>query len=131
MNPKQRKIFEKIMHLEVMDDAQVMPYLAYITGYKYCVAVGTGRIWGDENAKRHAQTLEQEHYNTNGEDEDSVALTESGSFYQIMPETDDDGFFDWYCDNRPNNQFFKTTEMAVLHFVFWWNVWQKEMISNN
>ena len=52
MNPITRKRYEEILHLEKMeDDRQVTPYLAYLTEFKYCVAAGTDRVWGDENAK--------------------------------------------------------------------------------
>jgi hypothetical protein len=85
------------------DENQVVPYLRMLTDYRYTVEITTHRRWGSEDS----------------------ALQE-GRFYQIVPDRVDNGYFDWYCDNRPDHQHFKTVEMALLHFVFYWHVWMKE-----
>jgi hypothetical protein len=100
--------FEQILRLEhnpekFEDEQQVTPYLRLITGFRYRLAVMTHRRWGQVDAPM-----------------------EDGRFYQIMPDQVDNGFFDWYCVNRPFHQHFCTVEMAVLYFVFYWHIWQKE-----
>lgn len=75
-------------------------YLLEITGHHYSFAVGSIRTWG--NIKEH-----------------------DGKFYQLMPDEFDDGFFDWYCEERPNNQFFKNKLECVLRFVKHWINWKK------
>jgi hypothetical protein len=78
-------------------------YLYFFTGQKYCFAESSSRVW------TNSEIVEQMECNK--------------PFYQLMPETLDDGFFDWYCFNRPDNQFFKTREMCVLYFIKYWTDW--------
>ena len=99
--------FEQILHFDpelerLEDETQATPYLRMITGYRYGLEVSFHRKWGNVDS-----------------------AVENGKFYQIIPDRVDDGFFDWYCDNRPFHQFFRTIEMALLHFVFYWHVWKK------
>ncbi|WP_461054173.1 hypothetical protein [Spirosoma arcticum] len=89
---------------ELTDERQVLMYLGLITGHKYVIATGSGRKWGSEDSR-----------------------VEHGTFYQIMPDSDDDGFFDWYCEHRMHNQFFKSIDTAVLHFVFYHHIWKAEV----
>src|SRR5256886_7042874 len=92
------KSFEKFEN-----ENQVVPYLRIVTSYRYCLVMSSHRKWGSEDS-----------------------LPEEGQFYQIVPDQVDNGFFDWYCDNRPFHQLFRTVEMALLHFVFYWHVWLNE-----
>ena|SRR4028118_487543 len=97
--------FDQILKLEpgtekFENENQVTPYLRMVTSYRYNLELSKHRI-------------------TEGE-------PESGNFFQIIPDRVDNGFFDWYCDNYPHKQLFKTVEMALLHFVFYWHVWKKE-----
>ena len=108
MNPGLYDKFEQILkfehHLERFEDEnQVVPYLRLLTDYRYTVEISHHRKWGDVSSPQ-----------------------EEGNFYQIVPDRVDNGFFDWYCDNLPYHQHFKTVEMALLHFVFYWHVWMKE-----
>src|SRR4051812_6576543 len=100
--------FDQILSLEnnpekFEDENQVTPYLRLITGYRYCLANASHRRWGKPESDM-----------------------EEGHFYQIVPDQVDNGFFNWYCDNRPCHQRFRTVEMAVLYFVFYWHIWKQE-----
>ena len=100
--------FDQILCLEnnpekFENENQVTPYLRLITGFRYCPAKVSFRRWGSTESE-----------------------PEEGQFYQIVPDRVDNGFFDWYCGNRPYHQHFRTVEMAVLYFVFYWHIWKKE-----
>jgi hypothetical protein len=84
------------------NDQDAIDYLHFATGNRYVFAVSNSRIWSDRKRSQPA--------------------TEN-PFYQIMPVTEDDGFFDWYCSSRPDNQFFLTKEMCVLYFIRYWLQW--------
>ncbi len=96
------KISEIMTFEEIDDSKQVMLCLGIITGHKYIVATASSRMWGKKSK------------------------VVQGIFYQIMPDTMDDGFFDWYCDMRSHHQFFKTVEVAVIHFTVFWHIWKAE-----
>ncbi len=83
----------------------IRKYTKALTNSEYVFAVGSNRKWGDSNA------IETEN---NGK-----------PFYQLMPDSLDEGFFDWYVSARSKYQFFKTEEMCLLHFVFYYDVWVK------
>ncbi|CAN5721498.1 hypothetical protein BH10BAC2_BH10BAC2_17890 [soil metagenome] len=72
-------------------------YLFDITGLDYSFAVSSDRMWGNKKEK--------------------------GTFYQLMPDSIDNGFFDWYCDRCPYHQFFKLKTEAVLRFMKYWWEW--------
>lgn len=76
-------------------------YLLEITGHQYSFAIASNRKWGSENAE-----------------------VEEGTFYQLMRDREDDGFFDWYCAARPYEQFFHTELEAMLLFVHNWMRWK-------
>ena len=100
--------FEQILNFEkegerFENENQVVPYLRIVTSCRYCLSVSLHRQWGNKDSPK-----------------------EEGRFFQIVPDQVDDGFFDWYCDNHPFHQFFRTAEMALLHFVFYWHVWKSE-----
>ena len=82
---------------------QVVPYLRMVTSYRYGIEISQHRKWGNQES-----------------------AVETGTFYQIIPDRVDNGFFDWYCDNRPYHQLFITVEMALLYFIFYWQVWMKQ-----
>ncbi len=79
-------------------------YLLDITGYEYLFAVASVRMWGNKE--------------------------ERGTFYQLMPDSLDDGFFDWYCDKCPYYQFFKLKTEATLRFIKYWLEWKNSKKSN-
>ena len=84
----------------------VIEYLHFITNKLYSFAVGSHRIWGNPDQVFEASIDEP--------------------FYQLMPDAEDDGFFDWYCEVRPHYQFFKTKEMCILYFVKYWTEWKRK-----
>lgn len=87
------------------DEKNVSSYLNFFTNHFYSFAVSSERVWSTE---------EIEH------------IKDNEPFYQLMPDSLDDGFFDWYCYMRPNNQFFKSKEMCVLYFVYYWTDWKRK-----
>ncbi len=93
------------MEFEKLDSENIKEYLEYITEQKYVFAVSAHRKWGHDNAE--------------------VEENWQPGFFQIMPLSTDDGFFKWYVNKRPNHQFFKTREMAVIHFLRYWFEWSR------
>lgn len=83
----------------------VLIYTKLITGHAYSFAITSARMWGKSDVE-HTNIAEE-------------------PFYQLMPHHLDDGFFDWYCYVREYYQFFKTKEMCIIHFVFYWDLWNK------
>lgn len=51
--------------------------------------------------------------------------------YQLMPHTDDDGFFDWYCLERVDDQFFETKQDCALNFLKYWHIWKGQWHNAN
>jgi hypothetical protein len=94
------------MNFENFENNQnAIQYIHFFTNQFYSFAVASERVWSEiENVEHMATGL---------------------PFYQLMPDTIDDGFFDWYCYVRPNNQFFKTKEMCVLYFIKYWTEWSR------
>ena len=74
-------------------------YLYVITGFSYSFSVTSSRKWDND-----------EQY---------------GVFYQVKPQQQDDGFFDWYCYKIPDKQFFRTKTEAVLRFIMQWLQWHR------
>ena len=108
MKPALNDKFEQILKIDESserfeDENQVVPYLRLLTDYRYTVELSLHRRWGNE-----------------------TSVIEEGKFYRIVPDRVDNGFFDWYSDNLPFHQHFKTVEMALLQFVFYWHFWMKE-----
>jgi len=87
------------------NEKDVREYLHFFTNNYYSFAIATERIWTDPDKVEHLK---------------------NEWFYQLMPDKLDDGFFDWYCWVRPNNQFFKTQEMCILYFVRYWTEWTRK-----
>ena len=103
-NPVGQQVIDAFMSFETFTTPrEVLRYLHLITTNKYGVAASSQRKWGSEESE-----------------------VESGTFYQIMPDDEDGGFFDWYCDTRPYNQFFTSIDAAVIHFVLYWHIWIKQ-----
>lgn len=97
------------MNIESFENEEdVTTFLKDVTGNNYELAVSTVRAWGH---------LENREY---------VDPKSGQLFYQIMPETLDDGFFSWYCFVRMSYQFFKSKEMAVAYFLRYWIIWDKK-----
>jgi hypothetical protein len=101
------------------DPKNVRQYLHFFTNHFYSFAVASSRVWTD------LENVEYTDYDQ--------------PFYQLMPDTIDDGYFYWYCHIRPNNQFLKTKEMCILYFIKYWMEWirqgkpdwETEIIDNN
>lgn len=88
----------------------IIDYLKKETGNSYCFAVSSVRTWNVENNVEKAK--------------DS-----NSPFYQLMPDSFDTGFFVWYSQERPHNQFFEIKENAFTQFLKYWKIWnsnQKE-----
>jgi hypothetical protein len=79
-------------------------YLLKETGSHYCFASSTTR------SINNANNIEQKNDGT--------------FFYQIMPDSIDNGFFDWYILEKKHNQFFETKEEAFIQFMKFWNAWK-------
>jgi hypothetical protein len=84
-----------------LNDYELMELLYRVTGNVYSFATAQGRYLGSEEQ-----------------------FTREGTTYQLMPETTDNGFFDWYCDKRPYNQFFPSKNDCVLNFLKYWHIWK-------
>ena len=94
------------MNFESFDNQEdARKYLHFLTNNYYSFAEGSERVWTDP---------------------EKVEQMKNEPFYQLMPDKSDNGFFSWYCNIRPNNQFFKTKEMCVLHFVKYWTEWTRK-----
>lgn len=91
------------------NDRDLREYLFFFTGHLYSFAESSLRIWGK-----------------GGEVEGSKYDPAKSTFYQLMPDEIDDGFFNYYVSIRPDNQFFKTKEMCVIHFVRFWTDWSRK-----
>jgi hypothetical protein len=89
-------------------DVDVTIYLLEITGFPYSFAQASSRKWGSEEAE-----------------------IEHGDFYQLMPDSLDDGFFDWYCETSPYMQFYTTWEECTLIFVYQWMKWRELLAVQN
>jgi len=87
------------------NETDVREYLHFFTNNYYSFALAMNRVWSDP---------------------DKVEQLNNKRFYQLMPDNPDDGFFDWYCYVRPNNQFFRTKEMCILYFVKYWTEWMRK-----
>jgi hypothetical protein len=89
--------------MEMLDffkcDEDFNNYLYVITGFSYMFRVSSSRE------------------TDNGE--------EYGVFYQVQPESKDDGFFDWYYFKMPDRQYFRTKTEAVLRFTIQWLQWHR------
>jgi hypothetical protein len=81
------------------NDGDYYNYLSAITGHDYVFANSSVRRW--------------------------IKKVENGNFYQVMPASKDDGFFDWYIERSPDQQFFFHKMEAVLRFVKYWIEWKK------
>jgi len=94
---------------ESLPDRHFEKLLRSITGQQYCFAEAANRKWA------HAE-----------------ATTESSreGFFQLVPVGTDNGFFDWYCRERPYNQFFTSKDAAVVNFLHYWNQWSSMRLAN-
>ena len=91
---------------ELGDSCELEEILRNITGSKYCWAVTSDRKWGKDSPIEHAKI--------------------NKPFYQIMPNKGDTDFFNWYCYTREWHQFFKTREMCLIYFLYYFNEWVME-----
>lgn len=97
------------MNIQQLEPSEVLEflilnYLQTITGCKYSFAIG---------ASKAVDTIE------------NVEHREEG-YFQIMADSKDKGFFQWYLLKKPYNQFFDTMEEAFLAFVEYYNIWDSE-----
>ena len=88
---------------ENLPEIQLEKLIFTLTGNIYCFATSSVRKWGNEDAK--IENLQE-------------------GFFQLMPDKTDNGFFDWYCSERPYHQFFSTKENAALNFLHYWTQWK-------
>ncbi len=87
---------------EYLDENEAQKYLKLFTGFDYVFAQGAQRKWGKS---------------------DEVKLERKSPYYQIMPDTFDDGFFDWYVRERSGRQFFELRETCIIHFLNYRKKW--------
>lgn len=92
---------------EQLEPDDITRMLFHLTGTVYTFAVASDARWGE-----------------GGEIKNMIGKNHEG-FFQLMPHTLDDGFFDWYCEKREEYQFFETKENAALHFIYYWMKWDK------
>ena len=85
---------------------ELMTLLYNLTGYIYTFATVSSMRWG-----QNGTTIQ-------------MSATNPEGFFQLMPDSTDAGFFDWYCYNRPEQQFFESKNNAVLHFIYFWQKWK-------
>ena len=108
MEAIKKSTFDLELLKQELSEKDMMVLLFNLTGHLYTFAVGSDLRWGNSD-----------------EIVNSSPERNPEGFYQLMPKTIDDGFFDWYCYNREDYQFFETQENCVLHFIFYWSKWEK------
>lgn len=87
---------------EYLNEKEARAYLKQFTGCDYVFAQGAHRKWGKSN---------------------DVELESNAPYFQIMPDTFDDGFFDWYVSERSGRQFFELRETCIIHFLNYRKIW--------
>jgi hypothetical protein len=92
------------MKTESLPEIQIIILLRTITKNEYSFSSSSVRIWGHDLAEKE---------------------TPDTGFYQLMPDSIDDGFFDWYCDVHPYHQFFETKDAALINFIYYWFQWKE------
>lgn len=85
---------------------ELIALLYNLTGHHYTFTNSPSMRWGKKGKLKEATDVDPD------------------GFYQIVPEDNDEGFFDWYRVNREEYQFFKSRSKAVLHFIFYWMKWR-------
>lgn len=117
---KQYHHSRRINRVEEFSDLQddVRNFLKEVTGFDYSFAVTSSRVWGrrvKKFGKNEDEILEYE----------AIAAedVQEGTFYQLMPDGLDNGFFNWYCYEREDYQLFKSKEMCVAYFLKFWMIW--------
>lgn len=108
METEQESLRQPLTELpnQKLSDMELIALLASLTGYIYTFANTSHQRWGPNGKVKKA-----------GDDNPD-------GFFQLMPHKADDGFFEWYCDNRTEYQMFKSKNKAVLHFIFYWTKWK-------
>lgn len=86
---------------ELLSRREAKMYLTSFTGFDYDFAMGSCRKWGSGD----------------------VVTEDNTSYFQIMPNTVDDGFFEWYVKKRPYRQFFESYETCIIHFLYYRKIW--------
>jgi len=87
---------------EYLTEKEARNYLKLMTGCNYVFAQGAHRKWGKSK---------------------DAELESKSPYFQIMPDTLDDGFFDWYVSERSGFQFFEIRETCIVHFLHYRNIW--------
>ncbi|TYP73662.1 hypothetical protein [Aquimarina intermedia] len=87
---------------EYLNEKEARIFLKQFTGHNYVFAQGAHRKWG-----------KSEH----------TPLEEKTPYFQIMPDTVDDGFFNWYVIERSGKQFFELRETCIIHFLNYRIIW--------
>ena len=99
------KMVFKELNSHDLSEENITMILYNLTGYVYTFAVSTSMRWGKY-----------------GNVEEMGDIFPDG-FVQLMPRAQDDGFFDWYCYHREDQQFFVSRETCALHFIHYWMRW--------
>jgi hypothetical protein len=105
MEAQQKQFIELLNH--DLSEQDITRILHAVTGHIYTFATASDMRWGKNDTVEHK-----------GEEFPN-------GFYQLMPDAMDDGFFDWYCYHRDEQQFFASPETAALHFIYYWTQWNR------
>lgn len=90
------------MNEEILEEKELLETVLSIVKHPHSFTEHSARIWGN-----------------NTKVEKSV-----NNYYQLKPNGIFN-FFDWYCENRCNFQFFKSKNLCVLNYLFYWSYWHK------
>lgn len=105
--------FPDLVNHDLTED-DITRILHTVTGYIYTFATASVMRWGKK-----------------GRIEEMDTTTFPDGFWQLMPDTIDDGFFDWYCEHRVDQQFFASPQTAALHFIYYWMQWDRSRLLEN
>jgi hypothetical protein len=92
---------------QTLTEGDLERILQDITGYIYVFATASCMRWTERGEIKYTDTEHPE------------------GFFQLMPDTNDEGFFNWYCSVRPEHQFHPTRQGATLHFLYYHHQWKK------
>lgn len=95
------------LETEYLEEKEARTYLKALTGCDYVFAQGAHRKWG-------------------GDEMEVTQNADGKPYFQIMPYSFDDGFFDWYVVERKHRQFFESRETCIIHFLYFREIWRKK-----
>lgn len=89
-----------IMEKQDKDYYSCLLFLKQQTGRKHCIAVASKNFMLELDEKV------------------------DGTVWQVMPDDmADESFFDWYCRNYENEQFFENIYECVVRYLFFWKAY--------